>query len=398
MTINSRSWALSLVLRFLEDNRLDATLNTLKEEAEMDISRLEYLQFPDPRPLPALLEDLTPSVSVQNLSLNRTLDQSLFTAKDNEYIQTQQQCLSHVHSANILAVANCFINGLSVVVSGSTDKKIQFTDREGAVLGCIDCSSPILSLSVHPLGQLVAASCMDGSVLIVDPNNFALVSTLLGHGKYVNWVGFSPFDQGRYLVSTSYDHTVRIYEQRFNGMSYEFVREIQFNANVESACFLNTTATDPGCLVLGVRDDPCLTYVQLDPYIEKRVTMNANGDTWVSFAPMHLSPSPDSQYLAVYTDSPSGRIIVMRSHTSQQVSNLYGTLVDGFSHPKCVWDVQGRFLYATSDDYRIFVFDVPYAKKVGSLEGHEAIIRGLCLTGNELVSCSFDQTIRFWSK
>lgn len=57
-TRNNRSWALSLIYRYLEGSGLHSTLEMLKTEACNEYEDMENAILPSDKPLLALLEDL----------------------------------------------------------------------------------------------------------------------------------------------------------------------------------------------------------------------------------------------------------------------------------------------------------------------------------------------------
>jgi COMPASS component SWD3 len=177
-----------------------------------------------------------------------------------------------------------------------------------------------------------------------------------------------------------------------------------FSGPAESICFVKSgdDYNQEIHLVVGVREDNYLHYICLNkesgfPY--KTFNMNENGDDWVSFTAMELSVSPSGNHILCYTDSTSGRIIVFKSHSSEQVVNLYGTQIDSFSQPRACWHSNGHFVFATSDDHKIYVFDVVTGRVMSKLTGHEGVVRDLSFNSgkNILVSCGFDKTVRMWT-
>ena len=132
---------------------------------------------------------------------------------------------------------------------------------------------------------------------------------------------------------------------------------------------------------------------------------------------MDISASPTGKYLAVHTDASSGRIIVFRSPSQNDllsgaiptqskktlsplkiVKDLYGVDSDAFSRPKCKWDPSGKLIFATGDSGTIFVFSVLTGSCISKLEGHDRTVRGLAVdvVRKQLLSCSFDLTVKTW--
>ncbi|KAG9293206.1 hypothetical protein G9A89_010543 [Geosiphon pyriformis] len=193
-------------------------------------------------------------------------------------------------------------------------------------------------------------------------------------------------------------------------LKYTKIHTQIFTGNIESFCFL----PDNRHLVVGIREDNYLHYIKYNPYSPSssinpsssftttKYNMNSTGDDWISFTPMHISPSPhnNGSYLLVSTDSSSqnGRLILFKTHSSKQLRNFYGIEVDRFSTPKHCWHPSGAYFYAGEDTGDICVFGVAEGKILKRLKGHHGAIKGLWFDWerNFLVSCSLDRTICVW--
>ncbi|KAJ3312280.1 hypothetical protein HDU76_002915 [Blyttiomyces sp. JEL0837] len=352
---------------------------------------------------------------------------------------------------------------IPILATGSSDKSLRLTHAEtGSLLSITNHqTSSILWIDVHPLfPHLVVTTGMDGAVHLVDLTTGNSIQSWKGHTKYAVKGLFSP-GTGDWLVTASYDKSVNVYWNQNAGVKteesgdameprYSKVHSMIFNGAVESMTFiptLNTIAspTPSPTLIIGTREDNYLHFITLTPlpssstptpptFPHTRWNLNSNNDDWVSFTPMDIAVSPTSQHLAIYTDSTSGRIIIYKipsfdilhtpsptspNSTSQRIKptgeivrplsllkNLYGVDADGFSRPKLLWDSTETRIYATSDDSKIYLFDVgsPNGDCLVKLAGHEKAVRGVCLGEYKdkevkrevLFSCSFDLSVRVW--
>jgi COMPASS component SWD3 len=126
--------------------------------------------------------------------------------------------------------------------------------------------------------------------------------------------------------------------------------------------------------------------------------MNAIGDDHVSFNPMHVTLSPDERYILVSTDR--DRLILYTMDTGKLVTNFYGATNDEYSQPRHCWDPSGLYIYSTSQDKTICVWEIKSQSIVVKLEGHGGIVRDLhyCHELNMLVSCGFDGAVKLWRK
>jgi len=126
--------------------------------------------------------------------------------------------------------------------------------------------------------------------------------------------------------------------------------------------------------------------------------MNSFGDNHVSFNAMFVSYSPDGKYLLVSTDRE--RLIMYRVGCSTPVRNFYGALNDTYSQPRHCWHPSGKYIYSTSQNNKLYCWEISNQAIVSTLEGHTAVPRDLSynVESKLLASCSFDKTVRLWSE
>jgi len=237
-----------------------------------------------------------------------------------------------------------------------------------------------------------APQAKDGEITTMDKEKSVLAAINDRHKKYVVRVRWSV--DGQYFAIASYDHSVSLYRLQEEGdavVGVTFVHQMFFPVNVEAIAF------SPDALVVATRDNNYLTF--FDPHtlqLKEKKNMNANMDDHVSFNAMDLNFSKDYSLLLVQTDKE--RLIMFHVEYWQQVRNLYGALNDDFSQPRCVWDVRGEYIYGTSQDKMIYVWQVSDQKVVQRLKGHTALPRTIHMHPTKQILCSggFDKTIRFW--
>jgi COMPASS component SWD3 len=257
----------------------------------------------------------------------------------------------------------------------------------------------VLGLTFHPEDENLLLTCgMDRLVHLVSVSSESIetLRTFSDHQKFVVRVQWSP--SGKFFISSSYDKTVNIYRQDAGETQcYTQIQKLFFKGAVEGVCFFHTCEK----FVVGVRDDHRLHIYDLSTSTVKKVetmNMNAIGDDFVSFTAMDVSTSPDDKYILVSTDK--DRLILYRSNTGQQVANFYGAISNEYSHPRHCWHPSGQYIYATSQNKAIHVWEVASQKIVTCLEGHSGDVRGLiyCLGMKMLFSCGFDGVVNVWSQ
>jgi COMPASS component SWD3 len=165
-------------------------------------------------------------------------------------------------------------------------------------------------------------------------------------------------------------------------------------------CFL----PDNQYLVVGIRGDNYLHYINLINFSDKKYNTNVSGDDWVSFTPMDISPTPynNGKYLLVSTDDENGRIILFRTHSSQQICNFYDSETipnRKLTNPRHCWHPNGKYFFTFGIDSFIRIYDVVTKSVVHKLQGHEDVVKSLWFDQDRdlLISCGFDKTVKIWS-
>ncbi|CAG8484310.1 5341_t:CDS:1 [Acaulospora colombiana] len=155
--------------------------------------------------------------------------------------------------------------------------------------------------------------------------------------------------------------------------------------------------------------------------------MNSNGDGWVSFTAMDITPSPNNngKYLLVSTDDESGRIILFRTfndhnsiikdeinanHSLIQLANFYdefipftndshsSSLSRKLTNPRVLWHPSGNFFYSYGVDSIIRVYSLRTKKLIDQVRGHNDVVRGMWYDDERdlLITCGFDKCVKVW--
>mmetsp|Transcript_355 Transcript_355/g.516 ORF Transcript_355/g.516 Transcript_355/m.516 type:complete len:435 (-) Transcript_355:133-1437(-) len=279
------------------------------------------------------------------------------------------------------------------------------------------CSSPVINLgfSQQSMGKalpVVAAGCMDGSIVIAGyGNDVSGVSGMLlkpsidiKFAKYAKGLAWSPI--APILAAASADGTILVMnvsqpDMETGSVTVEMLQKLHLSGTVESICF----SKDGQNLICYTRDTPYLSFFNVENEFElTKINLNKTGgsavggfEDHVSFAVMDMSASPNGKFLALATDA--SRNIVIDAKTGKQIRNLYGHTNDGFSNPKIAWSSSGQYIFGnTQEDGSICVWDVASATIVKRLEGHANPIRALYASSltDTLVSTSFDKQVKIW--
>ncbi|ORX91966.1 WD40 repeat-like protein [Basidiobolus meristosporus CBS 931.73] len=400
----------ALVAHFLETQGYTDTLETFRQEAEYFLTQVEEDNDVPKNPSKPLISVVDDSLNaglddkMKKLAEDRDKDEVLNEQGDGRFPTVLANSYDTIHSGNILTAQIHHVpqedgTDQATIVSGSTDRSIKLTDynNEQTINLLTHHNAAILSTDFHPLHpKLLLSGGMDQTVQLVDIETNDVLQSFKNHTRYVVKVKFSP--NGQYFASCSYDKTFNLYKTTKsdeNGYPvFELLKTFYFRGYVEAM----TYTPDSSYVVVGVREDNYLYYINLENLEYEKHNMNSNGDDWVSFTPMDLSVSPDGRYLLCSTDDRSGRAILFRVRSSVQPRNFYGIPHDEFSNPRHAWHPSGKYFFATGDDRKIRCIEVKSGKVLAVLAGHTEVIRSLSYDKklDVLISAGFDKTVKVW--
>ncbi|KAI9013877.1 WD40-repeat-containing domain protein [Phycomyces nitens] len=388
------------VLRFLVHHGYKDTAEAFKREAAGFINLKSSTQ--------TLVNEEQLTQDLARLTIERALE---VEDGDENYFNTLCCPFDSVHQDNILAAI--IVPDSNTIISSSTDKTVVVSPD---LLGSNTSdprsykhhAAPVLSIDTHPLHpNVMLTTSMDGTAALVDtlqpmdildPEGSGLIQLFKNHSKYVTRGIFSP-EHGKYIATASYDKYVCVYEADQDSTSaptYTLIKKLgPFVGNAETICFLG-----PDVLVIGVRDDNYLHYIHLPDFSREKYNMNANGDNWVSFSPVWLSPSPDRRFLLCSTDHESGRMILFAAHQSKQIQNYYDSPSDNkFATRRHGWHPSGKYFYTIGgDDNNVRVVETKTGRVVESLKSHKKMIKSIFVDPEQgVITAGFDHLINVWS-
>ncbi|KAI8069990.1 WD40-repeat-containing domain protein [Gongronella butleri] len=411
-----------LVARFLEHHGYTEALRAFRSEASQHLTTDMGLTHDQ--------TDLVASIS--QLSLGPRLQD--LPRGDGVYYGTLSHSVDTLHATNILALAT---RG-DVVATSATDKTVKLhslndwsTTRTYKVH-----SAPVLSMAFHPvLSSILLTTSMDGTAALIDTSpaddmDAHVLQLFKDHQRYIVHGCFS--DDGQYLCTASYDHTVCVYvsnrtaaasanadadnDNGDNSMYRRIGKMGPFVGNVECICFLPCTEAEArdqvhgAQLLVAVQNDNYLRVIDIDERgarETRKINLNANGDDWVSFSPVWLTMLPAAQddvpaaspLVLVATDHSSGRMILLDTVSGQHVQNYYVHPSDNkFITRRHAFHPSGAYFYAigSEHDNAIKVVETKTGNVVSTLLGHGAMVRALAVHGTGLLTTGFDHAVKLW--
>ena len=280
-----------------------------------------------------------------------------------------------------------------------------------------EVTDEVKSVSLSPDGRLAAAGCVDSAIRIWDTTADKEDKILRGHSKQV-W-GVVWHSNGRWLLSSSWDGTARIWDARLGSETKRFTHRVDLNGVAFSR---------DGNFVLAGSDD------------RTAILWNANNGDEVRKFPGHtgfvysVAFSPDGKWAATGSGDKTARVWDTQNGQEVKVfdghtSGVYGvaftpdskylvTAGDGYAH---VWDIangkevrrfeghsglvttmalspDGRRLLTGSDDKMVRVYDFTSGKLLHQYAGHRDTVTSVAFSadGRKALSGSLDRTMRLW--
>lgn len=398
----NREQVVRLVYQYLDENGYRVAAMALNDAVEEDLN--EAASTMASGMLLSMLDEFTDFKSQKPVKEEEENTDDLKAKGDGDYCGELCTSIPDLHAGNIIASV---LTPDSLLVTGSADKTIKVTPVTGLPEYAMTMSSktlthhtgPVLALAVHPtLPHLVLSTDMVGRVFLFNASTGDVLQDWEPHKKYVVRVKWSPC--GKYFATAGYDKTSNLYgidgelPESLEGKppAFKHVSTFHFRGAIESIVFTPTE------LVIGCREDHLLHLVTCSNLERRTINMNALGDTHVSFTPMDLSVSPNNRYLLVSTDK--DRLLLYSLATGNVIRTFYGASNDGYSNPKHSWHPSGLYIYSTSQNYSIVVWEVATQKVITELKGHTSTIRDLYYShaAKSLISCGFDKTVHVWKK
>lgn len=397
-----RDLVVRYVYQYLEENGFRVAAMALNDAVEEDLT--DAVTALSSGMLLSTLDQYVDFKSQKPQKEEEENTEDLAVKGDGRFCSELCTALTDLHAGNIISSV---LTKDALLVTGSADRTIKVTQVNGlpefalvpeAGKALTHHTGPVLALAVHPsLPHIVLSADMVGRISLFNAKTGAVLQDWTVHKKYVVRVKWSPC--GKYFASAGYDKTCVLFG--LDGSSdlsassdavptFKEINTFHFRGCVESIVFTDKE------LAIGSREDHLIHLVNLNSLERREINMNALGDTHISFTPMDLSVSPNGRYLLVSTDK--DRLILYSLATGNVIRTFYGASNDGYSNPKHCWHPTGLYIYSTSQNYTIVVWEVATMKVVAELKGHTNTVRDLYFSAENstLISAGFDKTVHVW--
>jgi WD40 repeat protein len=243
----------------------------------------------------------------------------------------------------------------------------------------------------------VALGTMSGAVLIIDPATRQVLQTLTLHRKYCHRV----YLRNEWLVSVSHDYSVCIL-RREEKKEYKLAKQLKFSSIPEGVGFVENDEE----ILVGVRDSNRLRRVRLDEQDDDQdpigINLSAFKDDHVTFNVLDLAVCPtNSKLVALASDRDRIFVYWVQDERCRLMATLTGHTADGMSVARVQWSANGKYIYGSSAEGGICVFDVVKGRMLNRLKHHTSGVRDLVVHGGDegcMVSCSFDKTCVLWKE
>jgi WD40 repeat protein len=300
-------------------------------------------------------------------------------------------------------------------VSSAGSREIQLKSLEQAT------SPPVVTaLAASPDGQYLAIAGDDHAIRILQVASGEEVQVVIGHSDWIRCLAFRELDDGRAPV---------LYSAGDDGLVLEwtFVQPLQSRELIRLPFAVRSLAVsaDHQLLAMGGFSNDVLVWDSVNDLLLRRLRCPSGDIQAIAF-------SNDSRRVACggrggeisLWDAQTGEQIVVRGTHSRRVTAL------GFSRDdllltsigedrrlvRCDWasgrvqtDIElgrsklkslcmlGEYMIAVAgSDNRIVLYEVASNSVIEELDGHMGTVAVLARCGNNLVSGSFDTTVRIW--
>ena len=234
---------------------------------------------------------------------------------------------------------------------------------------------PVFRAAYSPDGSLLALA-VGYEIQIYNLRESRLIASLKGHENTVSSVTFSP--DGRYLLSSSWDRTVRLWQVVDSSQVYR----LRMAGEVTSVAFL----PDGSQFVIGLTDKTAGVFNTVDGSVSE-VLKGHNGSI------LTVACSPDGKWIATGGNDKTAKIWNRADGKLERTLTWHDGPILALQ-----FSPDGKSIATASSDGTVRFWNVPDGKPVRTLGGHASYVYGISYSpdGKNITSTSTDGTVCLW--
>lgn len=290
--------------------------------------------------------------------------------------------VAHYHDSNVEAV--CFLHDKDQIIFGDKHGYVHIycSEKEEVIDTLKGHTSTVSSISVSDDGRWIVSASHDHTVRIWDSSANPISATVLeGHTNWIRSVDISP--DGRFIVSGSDDRTIRVWDTRKTPVSARILNGHTGTVTSVSMC------GNGRWVVSGSWDGTVRVWEVRASTISEMVLYRHT--YWVT----SVSISSDGRWIASASNDHTIRV------WDTIAKPLSASVLDGHTDPVTSVSIScdGRWIVSGSDDRTVRIWDTT-ATPISSivLNGHSGMVTSVSMSrdGQWILSGSWDRTVRIW--
>ena len=274
---------------------------------------------------------------------------------------------------SLLFISQIFASAPSEMV----DENVSFDDIENFTIGS-GHSSAVNSVAFSPDGRYIVSGSYDNSIKLWSVEKKKLIYTYEGHSDFVTSIAFSP--DGKTIVSGSSDKNIKLWSVERKKLIYTFEGH---SDSVNSVAF----SPDGKTIVSGSYDNSIKLWSVEKKKLIYTYEGHSNRVNSVAFSPdgkTIVSGSWDNS-IKLWSVERKKLIYTYEGHSSSVYSVAFSP--------------DGKTIVSGSDDKSIKLWSVERKKLIYTYEGHSNRVYSVAFSpdGKIIVSGSYDNNIKLWS-